>query len=212
MNSTLFVKICGITRAEDALQVAKLGGDAIGFIFYPPSPRYITPEHAKPIADISEKSGLSRVGVFVNPSLAELESVLQHVNLNFIQLHGNETPSFVSEVKQKFPGHRIIKAVRLDSAETTEHYDADYELLDHPSQEWGGSGQVVPWSKAKAYVHSKLRPILLAGGLHPANILSAINTVNPAGIDLSSGVETSPGIKSEEKLRDLFHTLGRGSS
>jgi phosphoribosylanthranilate isomerase len=211
-TSSIFVKICGITRLEDALLVAKLGGDAIGFIFYPVSKRFISNAQAAPIAEAARKSGLGRVGVFVNPTLNTLEETVRTVNLNFIQLHGTETPEFVAEVKAKFPSHQIIKAVRLDSSEANARYDADFELLDSPSAEWGGSGQTVPFSKAQEYVSTKKTPVILAGGLTAQNLRQAIDQVNPAGIDLSSGVEISPGIKSQEKLEELFHTLGKGSS
>jgi phosphoribosylanthranilate isomerase len=207
----LFVKICGITRVEDALLVASLGGDAIGFIFYPPSKRFVNNSKAAPIAEAATLAGISRVGVFVNPSLELLETAVREVSLDYLQLHGNETPAFVSEVRVRFPKQKIIKAVRLDSAETTVSYDADFELLDHSSPEWGGTGQIVPWSEAQTYVKRSALPVLLAGGINPSNIRLALEGVNPAGIDLSSGVESSPGVKSEEKLRELFHTLGRGS-
>jgi len=212
MNIPLFVKICGITRIKDALLVGKLGADAIGFIFYPPSKRYVSNNDAAKIADASRKINLSRVGVFVNPTLQTLEETVREVSLDYLQLHGNETPEFVALVKKTFLNHKIIKALRLDTPEVTVDYQADFELLDHSTPEWGGSGQTVPWSEAKAYVKKRKLPVLLAGGLSPSNIRLALEQVSPAGIDLSSGVELSPGIKSEEKLRELFHTLGRGSS
>ena len=99
----------------------------------------------------------------------------------------------------------------MGTPEENTAYDVDFKLLDHAGSEWGGSGKTIDWSKAKSFISKSSVPVILAGGLNAQNILEAVNEANPFGVDLSSGVETSPGIKSEEKLRDLFQTLHRGS-
>lgn len=212
MNHELFVKICGITRSEDAALSASLGADAIGMIFYPKSKRFVSPDQAKAIADVGLSLSVSRVGVFVNPTLLELEETVKEVSLDFIQLHGHESPSFVDQARKIFPEHQFIKAVRLGENDSQLEYSSDYELLDSSSADFGGTGDTISWTEASARVKAQTKPILLAGGLTIENVLQAIDIVKPAGIDLSSGVESAPGIKCPEKLKQFFLKLGRGQS
>jgi phosphoribosylanthranilate isomerase len=211
MNSRILVKICGITRTEDAESASELGADILGMIFYPASKRLVSLPDALEIAEVARTHKIKSAGVFVNPSFSLLEETLQFVPLDLIQLHGNESPEFVEEVKRKFPEQKIIKALRLKTSESSLEFTSDFHLLDHPSAEWGGSGKAISWDEASVFVRAHEKPVFLAGGLGPENILSAIHTVNPYGVDLSSGVESSPGIKSVEKLNQLFFQLGRGS-
>jgi phosphoribosylanthranilate isomerase len=226
------IKICGVTRLEDALLINSLGADAIGFIFYPKSDRYIAFEEAKKITHaLSETfiddevnigtSGFSgnhrstrilRVGVFVNPTIETLKNAVDIVGLDGLQLHGNENKKFVSEVRHTFPKLKLIKAIRLKTPEETIEYDVDFKLLDHPGSAWGGTGVAIDWSQAKAFIDRSEIPVILAGGINAQNILDTIRATGAKGIDLSSGVENAPGIKSEEKLRALFQTLERGST
>jgi phosphoribosylanthranilate isomerase len=226
------IKICGVTRIEDALLINSLGADAIGFIFHAKSERFISFEEAAKITHaLSETfiddevnigtSGFSgnhrsarilRVGVFVNPTIDTLKNAVEIVGLDGLQLHGNENKDFVSEVRYTFPKLKLIKAIRLKTHEETIDYDVDFKLLDHSGSAWGGTGIAIDWSQAKAYIEQSKIPVILAGGIRAENILEAMRVTGAEGIDLSSGVESAPGIKSEKKLRDLFQTLQRGSA
>ncbi|MBC7395823.1 MAG: phosphoribosylanthranilate isomerase, partial [Bdellovibrionales bacterium] len=193
------VKICGITRVEDAVLSMELGASAIGFIFYEKSPRFVKPARAQEIVTAlgASKASLMKVGVFVNPTFDQLSDVLGLVTLTHLQLHGNESPEFCNDVKKLFPFVKLIKALRLNTPEAQLAYPVDFELLDHQSaQFWGGTGQTVSWTDACArkeqHRQTKL-PFFLAGGLNADNIGQAILEVSPDGLDVSSGVEDSPG-------------------
>ncbi len=200
------VKICGLTRQEDARLAVELGTSALGFIFYPRSPRYISPEEAREI--IAQLPPLvTTVGVFVNEPPESVWEVVSRTGIDLVQLHGEESPEYCELF---FP--RVIKALRLKSAEDLEKIPAyqgkvraillDTYVRDIP----GGTGQSFNWSWAREAKRYGL-PIILAGGLHPGNIKEALKEVQPYGIDLSSGVESSPGRKDPEKLRALFREL-----
>lgn len=194
------IKICGITRLEDANLASDLGAWALGFIFYDGSPRFIEPSKAALIISPLKQEPLRFVGVFVNPSLEQLSEAVKKSGVNTIQLHGNESPEFCAMVKKKFPRIELIKAIRMDEAQGNSA--ADYQLIDSVTdREWGGTGKVVDWKKA-AQITGK--QVILAGGITAQNILQALEAVSPFAIDLSSGVESAPGIKSEQKLRELF--------
>ena len=201
------VKICGLTRFEDAKRAVELGAWALGFIFYPKSKRYISPESVQSILTALPDTAVNikKVGVFVNPSLEELKTAVQTAAaMTAIQLHGNETEAFCQLVKETFPNIEVIKAMKPEAALEIET-NADYVLIDHISEEaWGGTGQTVDWKKA-AQIHSK--KLILAGGLNAKNIKEAIQQVHPFSVDLSSGVEESPGIKSHEKLSEFFKAV-----
>jgi len=209
------VKICGLTRNEDANLAAKLGAWALGFIFYQKSPRFI---EAQKVAEILAQltSPVSKVvGVFVNPTIDELKNTIAESGVNTIQLHGNESGEFCSQVRKLFPKHEIIKAIRMDQSSGDENSGSishsslpyHYQLVDSiTDRDWGGTGKTVDWEKA-----AKLTglPLILAGGLTAENVASAISIVEPYAIDLSSGVESSPGLKSPEKLKALFEAVQR---
>jgi phosphoribosylanthranilate isomerase len=198
----VIVKICGITRAEDARLAVSLGATAIGFIFWPSSPRAISPLRARAIVDALPAS-VTTVGVFVNAGRDEIEAAADEANLQAVQLHGDETPDLARSLSR-----RVIKAIPLtgDIDERVNEWPGTMLLLDaHDAARRGGTGRVVDWDRAAAI--ARTHDIILAGGLGPGNVADAVARVRPAGIDVSSGVESSPGIKDPGKLRALFDAL-----
>jgi len=198
----VIVKICGITRAEDARLAASLGATAIGFIFWPSSPRAISPLRARAIVDAVPASVIT-VGVFVNAGRDEIEAAADEANLQAVQLHGDETPDLARSLSR-----RVIKAIPLtgDIDGRVNEWPGTMLLLDaHDAARRGGTGRVVDWDRAAAI--ARTHDIILAGGLGPGNVADAVARVRPAGIDVSSGVESSPGIKDPGKLRALFDAL-----
>ena len=195
------VKICGITNLEDALLSAKFGADALGFNFYPKSPRCISPEEAAGIiAEMPEK--ILNVGVFVNEDLKQIVEISEIAGLDAIQLHGDETPEFVRELKDK-TGLEIIKAFRVGEEfrpEDVLDYETDAILLDAFSKDgFGGTGETFDWdiiSKVREFCST----IYLAGGLNPENIQSATLYRNVYAVDVCSGVEQEPRKKDKIKL------------
>lgn len=194
-----FVKVCGITRAEDARAALEAGATALGFVFWPKSPRVVTPEQAAGIIS-GLPYGTQAVGVFVNQPPAEIDAAVRTAGLTAIQLHGDERPDILPSM------HRpVLKAVTLASAELalTEWPESVLLLLDaHDPARRGGTGQAVDWDEAGRL--AERRRVVLAGGLRPENVSEAISRVRPFGLDVSSGVEDAPGEKSVEKLRRFF--------
>jgi phosphoribosylanthranilate isomerase len=202
----MIVKVCGLTRPDDAALASALGATALGMIFWPASPRAVTREQARGIVAAAPR-GVLTVGVFVNPTREELETVMNDVPLGAVQLHGDETPSFVASLP--WP---VIKGLGLPSTgglPPLDEWGAGVRILidAHDPVRRGGTGRTADW--ARAAMLARRRPIILAGGLHADNVGEAIRQVGPAGIDVSSGVERAPGIKDEMKLRALFEALGR---
>lgn len=205
------VKICGITQIEQGQAIVKLGADSIGFICVPQSPRYVTPDRLKAIADALPKATI-KVGVFANHDLTEICSVLKQAHLSAIQLHGAESPEFCRQLRQETaPEIELIKALRIKSAEslveTSAYLDCvDTLLLDayHP-QMLGGTGHTLNWQDLAQF--KPAIPWLLAGGLTANNIGEALSRLQPDGIDLSSGVERSPGDKDLAKVAQLFAAI-----
>ena len=198
----MFVKICGITREEDAQAAAAAGAGAVGFIFWPNSPRFIEPARAARIA-----AGLppfvTPVGVFVNQPPDEVNAVAALVKLGAVQLHGDENVETLSQI-----AHPVVKAVVIppDVADLDRWPAAVTLLLDaHDPVQRGGTGRPIDWTAAAAV--AKRRRVLLAGGLTPENVAAAVLRVRPFGIDVSSGVEQSPGLKDHGRLRALFEAL-----
>jgi len=194
------IKICGITRLEDALTASQLGVDAIGFVFYPKSPRYITPIEATRI--IRELPPfISAVGLFVNPDQSDIDEILKQCPLDIIQLHGDESPEFCMAQQ-----HRVMKAVPVNNKDDLKQAHA-YPcpvLLDAkaPQGVYGGTGKSFDWSLLEGFEHDY--PLILAGGLNTQNIEAALSVRQWFAVDVSSGVESSPGIKNETKLRDFI--------
>ena len=197
------VKICGITSSEDALAAVAAGADALGFVFYAKSPRAVS---LAVVADIIQKLPpfISTVGLFVNEQRALIEETLSVCNLDVIQLHGDETPGDCL-----FPGQRVIKALRIKDAASLEHatdYDVSGLLLDAWSdQVYGGSGETFDWSLLKDFARS--HPVILAGGLNPQNVADAIRQVRPYAVDVSSGIELSPGKKDLLKVAEFIRQV-----
>ena len=196
------IKICGITNLEDAKAAVRFGADQIGLNFYPRSPRYVTVEQARRIAETVTSKAAS-VGVFVNASLRGIAEIARTVALDAIQLHGDETADFIKELRDE-TGLAVIKAIRVVATfEPSElnSFGADAVLLDSFSnRERGGTGKTFDWDFARRF--SKLGPkVYLAGGLTPENVREAIATVQPYAVDTCSGVESSPGTKDHKRLR-----------
>jgi phosphoribosylanthranilate isomerase len=194
------VKICGITRVEDALAAADAGADAIGFIFWEKSPRFIDPYRARAIA-AALPPFIATVGVFVNQPAEHIAGVVALVRLSAVQLHGDETPAFAGTVQRP-----IVKAVNVASTDLDRWPPHVVLLLDADDNVLrGGTGRQIDWTTAAAIAGR--RRVLLAGGLTPENVAEALARVRPYGIDVSSGVEDAPGRKNHERLRALFRAI-----
>lgn len=197
------VKICGITTGDQASAIIEAGADALGINFWPKSKRYIALEEAKPW--LSELEGaVPRVAVTVNASDEEIQAIADSGVIDWIQLHGDETPHRVESLAQQ--GYPVFKAMGIKDREmlsTAAAFSSSTLLLDaYAPVEYGGSGETMDWSLgAEAVQQWPDRQILLAGGLRPENVGEAIRQVNPAGVDVASGVEASPGIKDMDKVR-----------
>jgi phosphoribosylanthranilate isomerase len=206
MNPVKFVKICGITRLEDAQAAVAAGANALGFVFWPKSPRYVDPDRARDIV-ATLSPGVTPVGVFVDQPEDEVNDVARRVKLAVVQLHGNENDQYVRKMTRG-----VMKAVAVDgtSAPSLEAWSSDVRiLLDvHDPLRKGGTGRTIDWSIAADI--ARRRDIVLAGGLTPENIRDAIAQVRPYGIDVSSGVEASPGIKDHERIKALFEAVHGG--
>ena len=214
MSDSLRVKICGITQVQQALEIVSMGAQSLGFICVERSPRFVQAEKIAEIVDAVRHAygdRIQTVGVFADAAAEVLERTVTTSGLTSIQLHGQESPESCGQIRSTFPAHELIKAFRVKDAETLRGvalYDevVDTFLLDayHP-QELGGTGHAWDWSLLKNYRFE--RPWLLAGGLNPNNVSDAIAACEPNGIDLSSGVEISPGLKDLDKVKALFSEL-----
>ena len=209
----MFVKICGITRPEDADLAVELGASALGFIFWPGSPRYISCESA---ADIVRRNPgrVQSVGVFVDQPPEEVMQIMDVVGLDIAQLHGSESPEYCRQILQRAApapgGHRtVIKAIGLQNggAPMLDQYDAEMLILidAHDPSRYGGTGRTVNWNSAREIAAT--RKTILSGGLNPENIARAVETVRPYGVDTSSGVESAPGMKDAARLKLFFEAL-----
>jgi phosphoribosylanthranilate isomerase len=202
------VKICGITNWTDARLAVKAGADALGFNFYLKSPRYIAPEAARTIATRLPRRVLL-VGVFVNASAEDVLRVVRNVDLNAVQLHGEESPETVQRLSESIP---VIKAFRVRrgfaAARLARYGSASAFLLDgfHRTLR-GGTGNTFDWSLAKKA--KRYGSIIVAGGLNPENVASAIRLAEPFGVDVCSGVESQPGKKDPERLTALMLEIER---
>lgn len=193
---TVRVKICGLTRAEDAILAASLGAHYLGFVFVRESPRYVDPLTCGGIASALKAAALpphSRVGVFRNATREGILRTIEIADLDLVQLHGDFVDAGVPAI------HAFKVEDELPHAATA----ADYVLFDTG----GGTGRVFDWSLLAAYPRTK--PFFLAGGLTPDNVSDAIATANPFAVDVASGVEKSPGIKDHDKLKRFFEAISR---
>jgi phosphoribosylanthranilate isomerase len=201
MTSDLMFKICGMTRVADAVHAVREGATAVGFVFWKGSPRYIEPDRAAGIV-AALPATVTTVGVFVNESVEGIRETARVVGLRMVQLHGGEPATYADRLDQP-----VMRAVTLDSViETAKAWPVGTTLLlDSVDPARAGAGRIsVDWSQA-AVVTRELR-VVLAGGLTPNNVEDAIVTVRPIGVDVSSGVESAPGVKDSEKVaRFLSH-------
>ena len=203
----LRIKICGITREEDAWAAIEAGADALGFVFVPGTPRFIEPGRAAAITR-SLPPFVSRVGLFVNADPEHIRATVAEARLDTVQLHGDETP----EVGLSLLGLvRVIQAFRVQGPETLQRLpdyrkSADAWLLDaYVPGTAGGTGARFDWNLA-VQARELGHPLILAGGLKPENTAEAVRQVRPFAVDVSSGVESSPGQKDAEKIRELIRS------
>lgn len=198
------IKICGITRYEDARIAANLGVDALGFIFFRKSPRYVAPDDAATIIR-QLPPFVSRVGVFVNESFENILEIAGRTGIDTLQLHGSETPEFCAQFS-----HPVIKAFSIKpdtDLSVIETYKTSGILLDTWNGTMhGGSGKTFDWSQARQ-VCTHHNNVVVAGGLGPSNVEDALNALNPYGLDINSGVEIQPGIKNPHKIRDVVNII-----
>jgi len=190
------IKICGITRPADARAAAEAGADAIGLVFYPPSPRYLSVERAVEIRDALPPF-VQTVALFVNADAAQVSQVLGRVKPAMLQFHGDEEPQFCEQF-----GLPFVKACRIRPGTEPLAYLQRYPratawLVDSFVPEYGGVGEAFDWALVPA---DRTRPLILSGGLHAGNVAGAIRTVHPWGVDVSTGVESAKGIKDAAKM------------
>ncbi|MBT1077070.1 phosphoribosylanthranilate isomerase [Geobacter grbiciae] len=194
------VKICGITNIEDALTAIAAGADALGFVFHDESPRRVAPDEAAGIIAALPPL-IQTVGLFVNRPLAFVNETAARCRLDLVQLHGDEPPEFCDAVER-----RVIKAFRvrdITSLDPIRHYRVTAHLLDaYSPTAYGGTGLTFNWDIAAAA--KEFGPVILAGGLTPDNIREAVEAVNPYAVDVSGGVESAPGRKDPDKVREFI--------
>lgn len=206
------IKICGITNMEDAVNACKYGVDAVGFIFYSKSPRYVTPITVKNIIKNLPHDTL-KVGVFVNQDIQIVKDIYEFCDLDLIQLHGDETPEYCMQL----PDSILIKAFSPQSEEDLniiKEFSLKAIVIDSRDYGlYGGTGKISNWELAAKLKESY--PLILSGGLNPDNILDAIEIVLPHAVDVNSGVEDSPRKKNQNKMKhiiELVHNIKRKSS
>ena len=202
------IKICGITNLNDALDAVRLGADALGFVFYPGSKRYIEPVKAKEIAD-SLPPFVKKVGVFSNEKADVVREISGMVNLDLLQIHGDETPGYCDSLDSPY-----IKAFRLKDENTlgeVNQYNTNYILFDtYSADEYGGTGRAFDWDILKNHPFEN-KYVILSGGLNPGNIKEAVNLLQPYAVDVSSGVEESPGKKDIGKIKKFIEAVRNGN-
>jgi len=198
--SDLFVKICGITNLEDALLSVESGADAVGFIFYNQSPRFVSPETVRRIVEQLPES-ISKIGVFVNPSVRDVSAICGEVKLSAAQVHGNHTDGELRKL-----GTNLIKAFQVDDdfeVRILRRYSVEAFLLDaFVKGKAGGTGKTFDWDIARKA--TKYGRVILSGGLNPNNVGDAVRFVRPYGVDVCSGVEKRPGKKDLKKVREFI--------
>ena len=202
------VKVCGITNLEDALCAVESGADAVGFIMFKGSKRYISPKEVRKITK-NLPPFITKVGVFVNEDRASVLEILSYANLDFAQLHGDETVDYCKYIGKE----RVIKVFRLKSNEEIEKIK-EFEsvcravLLDTYSEKaYGGTGKSFDWRIALKAKESVSVPLILSGGLNLNNVKEAVDFVKPFAVDVCSGVESEPGKKNHSLLKDFIRTV-----
>ena len=203
------VKICGITRPEDALAAARAGAHAVGLVFYAPSPRHVTPARAAEIIRVLPPF-VTTVGLFVDAGAEEVSSTLAEAPVGLLQFHGGETPEFCRQFKRPY-----VKAVRFKPGVdllqyARDFYDAKALLLDNYVEGLhGGSGVAFDWSLIPRGLPL---PVILSGGLTPENVMDAVRRVRPSAVDVSSGVESARGIKDAQKIAAFIKGVRSGDA
>ena len=197
------IKMCGLTQAIDLFVAAALGVDAIGLNFVTESPRFLSVAEAQKLVK-QNLVFVDIVAVVVNPSVEKVQEILQKLPINYLQFHGEESPEFCRQFNKPY-----IKAIPVDSSATIDKYceqyhDAAAMLLDKPSAQRGGSGQTFAWQLIPSE-HKK--PFILAGGLNITNVKAAAENCLPYAVDVSTGIESAPGIKDHEKMRQFVDAL-----
>ncbi len=205
------VKFCGITNLDDAQEAVRLGAWAIGLNHHPESPRFCEPDVAVEIGAALRRR-LEIVGVFVNPTLAQLAAAAEDEWLTMVQLHGDEGPAFCREAARR-TGCKVIKALRVRSAadvRAAEAYRADFHLLDaHRPGTSGGTGESFDWGLLG--VRRSEVPLILAGGLTPENVADGVAAARPIAVDVASGVEAEPGVKDHALMAAFLERAQRAS-
>ena len=203
------VKVCGLTRPQDARKAAELGADAIGLVFYPASPRCIEIEQAcKIVAEITPF--VSVVALFVNAQKQQVESVLREVRVDILQFHGDEDEAYCMSFARPYIKAISVKSRSQTVTSATLYASAKALLLDRFDKEKkGGTGKLFDWGMIPGELE---KPVILAGGLTPENVVKAIKQIRPYAVDVSSGVESSPGIKDAEKMRLFMRNVAEMGS
>ena len=210
------IKICGLTNLTDSLAAVDAGADLLGFNFYPSSPRYITPDDCARIVRELRAQGkrVITVGVFVNAQAVDMLKIMETCRLDLAQLSGDEPPAVLAAT-----GPRAFKALHPENSAALQESLANYSprsappawLVDaHRPGQYGGTGQIAEWNLARSL--ARKAPILLAGGLTPANVAQAVRQVQPWGVDVASGVELSPGYKDDTKMRAFVDAVRKNEA
>ncbi len=204
LRGNMRVKICGITNNEDAQKAVYYGAWSVGFVFYKKSPRYVSPSKARKIIEALPPF-ITPVGVFVDQSEKAVKDVCHFTRIKTVQFHGEERPLYC----KRFSAFKIIKAFRVSTfidIKNVSKYKVDAYLFDAYSEiDKGGTGQAFDWDILNHYKFE--RPVILSGGLKSENVNQALSIFSPYAVDLCSGLEKSPGIKSPKLIRDFFHSL-----
>ncbi len=199
------IKICGITNLEDALNSVKAGCNALGFVFYRKSPRYITPKKASQIVK-HIPTHILKIGVFVDAKEKTIKRIAKLCNLDMLQFHGNESPEFC----KKFKGYKIIKAFRIkdkiDPRKILKYKTFAYLFDTFVDSRPGGTGKNFNW-KLVRHIDGLTRPVFLSGGLTAKNVRKAIEVVHPKWVDVSSSIEVSPGKKDYKKVKKFIEAV-----
>jgi phosphoribosylanthranilate isomerase len=205
------VKICGATRVVDFIAAERAGADAVGLNFFPPSPRCVgsLADAVTLMKHVSLPRRLLLAGVFVNPAVGEVLEMAEALNLDIVQLHGEETPLFVANLKRRLKEREVWKALRVSSKRDLalmEEYAPDAFLLDAKVEgQFGGTGQAFDWNILQGV--SRTRPLVLSGGLNPRNVAAAVRAVVPDWVDAASGVEAAPGLKESRLINDFIKAV-----
>jgi phosphoribosylanthranilate isomerase len=205
-NNQVKVKVCGMTNLKDTLVAVEEGADAVGFIFYKKSPRSVTMKLVREIV-LELPPFVDTVGVFVDETADQINKIADYCNLDMVQLHGDESPTFCKKIRR-----RVIKAFRvkdMQSVKNISNFQVSGFILDTFSESLhGGTGKVFDWNLALPA--KKFGPVIIAGGVTPNNVRQAIQRVRPYGVDVCSGVESEPGIKDHKKIRVFLKNAKAG--